>query len=229
MSESPRILVVLTSHNRLGDTGELTGFWLEELAAPYYVFQDAGAHMLLASPKGGMPPLDPKSQLEEFQTAATRRFEADISAMQQLRSTRVLSEVDEADFDAIFFPGGHGPLWDLAANANATRLIEEFWAAEKVVSAVCHASIALAGAKDDSGSPIVQDRQVTGFSNSEEAAVGLTEVVPLLVEDTLVAKGGRYQCEDDFVPFALRDGQLITGQNPASSVPTAQLVLDAIR
>ncbi|MEO1009117.1 MAG: type 1 glutamine amidotransferase domain-containing protein [Planctomycetota bacterium] len=228
MGDVPSILVVLTSHDRLGDTGDPTGFWLEELAAPYFVFRDAGARIVLASPKGGLPPIDPKSQLDEFQTDSTRRFIDDAAAMEQLRSTQLLDGVDEAGFDAVFFPGGHGPLWDLVENADAIRLVERFWAARKAVGAVCHAPIVFRGAKDAEGNPIVKDKQVTGFSNSEEAAVGLAEVVPLLVEDELVQLGGRYERAADFVPFVLRDGLLVTGQNPASSAPAAELLLESL-
>ncbi|GKW50685.1 type 1 glutamine amidotransferase domain-containing protein [Halomonas sp. NCCP-2165] len=225
---SARILMVLTSHDRLGDTGEPTGFWLEELAAPYYACLDAGAEVVLASPKGGQPPLDPKSDAEESQTEATRRFQQDETAKQQLASTHRLSEVNADDFDAVFYPGGHGPLWDLVDDADSIRLIEAFWAQQKPVAAVCHAPIVLIHARDADGRPIIQGRQVTGFTNGEEAAVGLTEVVPHLVEDALIAGGSRYSKADDFVPYTRRDGQLITGQNPPSSEPVAKLLLEAL-
>src|SRR5690554_4844773 len=181
---SKRILMVLTSHDRLGDTGEPTGFWLEELAAPYYACLDAGTVVTLASPKGGKPPLDPKSDAEESQTEATRRFQQDAQAQQALANTRKLSEVSADDFDAIFYPGGHGPLWDLVDDRDSIRLIEAFWAQQKPVAAVCHAPIVLLEARDADGEPILRGRRVTGFTNGEEDAVGLTEVVPRLVEDT---------------------------------------------
>ncbi len=223
-----KILIVLTSHDRLGDTGKKTGFWLEELAAPFYALLDAGADLTLASPKGGQPPLDPKSDEEGFQTEATRRFKADPEANAQLASTRKLSELDAADFDAVFYPGGHGPLWDLVSDADSLRLIEAFWASDKPVSAVCHAPAVLLNARDRDGGYIVQGREVTGFTNSEEAAVELTDVVPLLVEDALVERGAKFACEEDWAPFARQDGNLITGQNPASSEPVARLLLTAL-
>ncbi|MEM7667213.1 MAG: type 1 glutamine amidotransferase domain-containing protein [Pseudomonadota bacterium] len=223
-----KILMVLTSHDQLGDTGEKTGFWLEEFAAPYYVFKDAGAEITLASPLGGQPPLDPKSNQPDFQTDATHRFEADEEAKAHLAKTHRLSEVNAADFDAVFYPGGHGPLWDLFENKESIALLEAFWAQEKPVSAVCHASIAFANVRDGDGEFIVKNRDVTGFTNSEEDAVQLTDVVPVLVEDTLIARGGKYAKAGDFEPFILKDGNLITGQNPASSEPAAEALLDAI-
>ncbi|WP_298334115.1 type 1 glutamine amidotransferase domain-containing protein [uncultured Erythrobacter sp.] len=225
---SNRVLIVLTSHDQLGETGEKTGFWLEEFAAPYYVFKDAGAQITLASPLGGQPPLDPKSNEPDFQTAATHRFEADDDAKAQLAETKRLSEVNANDFDAVFYPGGHGPLWDLFENENSIKLVEDFWAQDKVISAVCHASIAFANARDKDGEYIVKGRNVTGFTNSEEDAVQLTDVVPVLVEDTLIARGGKYTKKGDFEPYATRDGNLITGQNPASSEAAAQSVLDTL-
>lgn len=222
------VLIVLTSHDQLGDTGEKTGFWLEEFAAPYYVFKDAGAHVTLASPKGGQPPLDPKSALEDFQTDATRRFNDDAAAQEDLANTRVLADVSADDYDAVFYPGGHGPLWDLASDAHSIALIEAFWAQEKIVSAVCHAPIVLMNAKDQDGTYLVKGRNVTGFTNGEEDAVGLTDVVPHLVEDTLIERGGKYAKADDFAPFIQQDGNLITGQNPASSDPVAEAVLQVL-
>ena len=222
------VLVVLTSHDQLGDTGEKTGFWLEELAAPYYAMKDAGVSLTLASPKGGQPPLDPKSAQEGFQTEATRRFEADAEAKAELAATHKLADVDPAQFDAIFYPGGHGPLWDLVSNADSIRLIEAFWAAQKPVAAVCHAPAVLLEARDAAGEHIVKGRQVTGFTNTEEAAVNLTEVVPLLVEDALAGRGGKFSRADDWTPHTCEDGQLITGQNPASSEPVAKLLLAAL-
>lgn len=222
------ILVVLTSHDRLGDTGKPTGFWLEELAAPYYVFLDAGVELTLASPKGGQPPLDPKSNTSDFQTDDTRRFEADATANAALASTLRLADVNADDYDAVFYPGGHGPMFDLVNDAKSIRLIEDFWAADKVVSAVCHAPIALANTKDASGEYIVKGRKVTGFTNSEEQAVGLSDVVPQLVEDTLTARGGFFLKIEDWASHVQKDGNLITGQNPASSKQVAKLVLNAL-
>ncbi len=225
---SKRILMVLTSHDRLGDTGEPTGFWLEELAAPYYACLDAGAKVTLASPKGGKPPLDPKSDAEESQTDATRRFKQDDQAQQALANTHRLSEVNADDFDAIFYPGGHGPLWDLVDDADSIRLIEAFWAQQKPVAAVCHAPIVLIHARDTEGEPIIRGREVTGFTNEEEEAVGLTGVVPRLVENALKEGGAHYSKADVFTPYTRRDGQLITGQNPPSSEPVAKVLLEAL-
>ncbi|EWH01705.1 type 1 glutamine amidotransferase domain-containing protein [Halomonas sp. BC04] len=225
---SKRILMVLTSHDRLGDTGEPTGFWLEELAAPYYACLDAGAEVTLASPKGGKPPLDPKSDSEESQTDATRRFQQDDQAQQALANTHRLIEVNADDFDAIFYPGGHGPLWDLVDDADSIRLIETFWAQKKPVAAVCHAPIVLIHARDTEGEPIIRGREVTGFTNEEEEAVGLTGVVPRLVENALKEGGAHYSKADVFTPYTRRDGQLITGQNPPSSEPVAKVLLEAL-
>ena len=223
-----KILVVLTSHNQLGDTGRPTGFWLEELAAPYYVFKDAGAELALASPLGGQPPLDPKSDDPDAQTEATHRFKADSAANNELSSTVKLDSLSAADFDAVFYPGGHGPLWDLVDNPASIKLIEDFWASNKPVAAVCHAPIALVNAKDNNGAHIVKGREITGFTNSEEEAVGLTKVVPLLVEDTMIARGARYSKVDDWQSYTRQDGNLITGQNPASSEAVANLVLASL-
>ncbi|MEO6103510.1 MAG: type 1 glutamine amidotransferase domain-containing protein [Pseudoxanthomonas sp.] len=224
-----KILMVLTSHDSLGDTGKKTGFWLEEFAAPYYVFKDAGASIVLASPKGGQPPLDPKSDEADAQTAATRRFDGDEESKQALAHTRKLSEVDAEAFDAVFYPGGHGPLWDLAEDADSIRLIEAIYAAGKPLAAVCHAPGALRHAKAADGSPLVQGKAVTGFSNSEEAAVGLTEVVPFLVEDMLKGNGARYQSKPDWQSLAVTDGNLVTGQNPASSAAAAEALLALLK
>ena len=221
------VLIVLTSHDRLGDTGKPTGFWLEEFAAPYYRLKDAGASITLASPKGGQPPLDPKSNEPDFQTDATRRFDQDAAAQAELASTVTLTSVDAADFDAVFYPGGHGPLWDLANDADSIRLIESFLAQEKPVAAVCHAPAVLLNAKKANGEPLPQGLRVTGFSNSEEAAVELTEVVPFLVEDQLSQLGGHYEKADDWHPHVVVDGRLITGQNPASSEGVADALLQA--
>ncbi|GGC79557.1 type 1 glutamine amidotransferase domain-containing protein [Vreelandella lutescens] len=222
---SKRILVVLTSHDQLGDTGEKTGFWLEELAAPYYVFKDAGAVVTLASPKGGQPPLDPKSDAEDSQTDETRRFQKDEAAKAALANTHLLSEMKADDFDAVFYPGGHGPLWDLVDDQDSIKLIETFIAQGKPVASVCHAPIVLVNAKDSNGEPLVKGRQVTGFTNGEEDAVGLTDVVPHLVEDALQKCGGIYSKADIFTPYVREDGQLITGQNPPSSAPTAEALM----
>jgi putative intracellular protease/amidase len=220
--------MVLTSHEDLGDTGRKTGFWLEELAAPYYVFKDAGAAITLASPKGGRPPLDPKSNEAANQTEATHRFEADATAMAQLGSTVKLADVTAADFDTVFYPGGHGPLWDLAEDEISIALIESFLAAEKPVAFVCHAPGVLRHVKDAKGRPLVDGKRVTGFTNSEEDAVGLSAVVPFLVEDELKAKGGHFSRGPDWQSYVTRDGLLITGQNPASSPATAEALMDAV-
>ena len=224
-----KILMVLTSHDALGDTGKKTGFWLEEFAAPYYVLKDAGAHLVLASPKGGQPPLDPKSDEPDAQTAATRRFRADAEATAALATTRVLAEVVDDAFDAVFYPGGHGPLWDLAEDTDSIRLIEATFAAGKPVAAVCHAPAVFRHTKGVDGAPLVRGRSVTGFSNSEEAAVGLTDVVPFLVEDMLKDNGAHYVAKADWQVHAITDGKLVTGQNPASSEATAEAVLALLR
>lgn len=220
-----KILIVLTSHDQLGDTGKKTGFWLEELAAPYYVFKDAGVDITLASPKGGQPPLDPKSDEAESQTDATRRFAADAEAQSALADTRVLADVSADDFDAVFYPGGHGPLWDLAGDTRSIGLIEAAIAADKPVALVCHAPGVLRHVKGVDGKPLVDGKTVTGFTNSEEAAVGLTEVVPFLVEDVLKANGGQFSRGDDWASHVVADGLLITGQNPGSSADAAQRLL----
>jgi len=223
------ILIVLTSHDTLGDTGRKTGFWLEEFAAPYYAFVDAGAKVTLASPKGGQPPLDPKSDDPDAQTDDTRRFRKDTDAQRLLASTRRLADVQPADYDAVFYPGGHGPLWDLAEDAQSVALIETMLAAGKPVSAVCHAPGVLRHAKTADGKPLVQGRQVTGFSNAEEAAVQLTDVVPFLVEDELKKLGGLYSKGPDWQSHVVGDGLLITGQNPASSVGVAEALLERLK
>ena len=223
-----KILMVLTSHDQLGDTGKKTGFWLEELAAPYYVFKDAGAEITLASPAGGKPPLDPKSNEPDSQTDATRRFEADATATAQLADTVRLDSVDQADYDTVFYPGGHGPLWDLAEDATSIGLIEAFVAADKPVALVCHAPGALRRVKAADGTPLVRGKRVTGFTNGEEEAVGLTKIVPFLVEDELIALGGKYEKTSDWGVQVVQDGLLITGQNPASSAAAAHKLLDAL-
>jgi len=219
------ILMVLTSHDQLGDTGKKTGFWLEEFAAPYYAFLDAGAKLTLASPHGGQPPLDPKSDEPDAQTEATDRFRKDSAAQAALASTIKLSTVQAKDYDAVFYPGGHGPLWDLAEDKDSIALIETMHAAGKPVSAVCHAPGVLRHARAADSSPLVKGKQVTGFSDSEEAAVQLTDIVPFLVEAELKRLGGNYSKGADWSSYAVVDGNLITGQNPASSVAVAQQVL----
>ncbi|MBC7726230.1 MAG: type 1 glutamine amidotransferase domain-containing protein [Microbacteriaceae bacterium] len=219
------ILMVLTSHDQLGDTGKKTGFWLEEFAAPYYVFKDAGAAITLASPKGGQPPLDPKSDEPDAQTDATRRFKADTAAQAALAATLKLADVKVEGFDAVFYPGGHGPLWDLAEDKHSIGLIEAALAAGKPVSAVCHAPGVLRHVRAADGSPLVKGKRVTGFTNTEEEAVQLTKIVPFLVEDMLVQHGGQYSKGADWQPYVVSDGLLITGQNPASSEPAAHALL----
>jgi putative intracellular protease/amidase len=222
------ILMILTSHDQLGDTGKKTGFWLEEFAAPFYVLKDAGHQITLASPQGGQPPIDPKSAEPGSQTAATKRFDQDEEAKAQLASTRKLADVDPAQFDAVFYPGGHGPLWDLAEDGNSKQIIEATFRAGKPVAAVCHAPAVFRHTKAEDGSPLVKGRKVTGFTNSEEAAVGLVDVVPFLVEDMLKELGGNYSKAGDFQPYVVRDGLLITGQNPASSEPAAEALLKVL-
>jgi putative intracellular protease/amidase len=220
-----KILMVLTSHSELGSTGEKTGFWVEEFAAPYYVFLDAGADITLASPAGGQPPIDPKSELPDFQTSATDRFGSDEQVQAKLAATARLIDINAADYDAVFYPGGHGPLWDLTENTTSIQLIEQFLQQQKPVAAVCHASAAFLNVNDEAGDPIVKGRAVTGFSNSEEAAVELTDVVPFLLEDELRKKGGDYQKVEDWNILAIQDGLIISGQNPASSEAAAQKVI----
>ena len=220
-----KILMVLTSHDQLGGTGRKTGFWLEEFASPYYAFIDAKAQVTLASPKGGQPPLDPKSDEADAQTDATRRFRADSTAQAALANTLPLGEIDPYNFDAVFYPGGHGPLWDLAEDKDSKTLIEAFYASNKPIAAVCHAPGVLKNVNAPDGHPVVKDKNVTGFTNSEEQAVGLTDVVPFLVEDMLKAKGAQYSKAADWASYVVEDGHLITGQNPASSEAVAQALL----
>lgn len=220
-----RILMVLTSHDRLGDTGEKTGFWLEEFAAPYFAFIDAGADVTLASPKGGLPPLDPKSRQPDLQTETIIRFDNEPAAKVALANTVKLSILSAADHDAVFYPGGHGPLWDLAEDPDSIALIEALYAAGKPVVAVCHGPGAFRHAKNPDGSPLVQGKSVTGFANSEEEEIGLTQVVPFLVEDMLRENGGKYSKAENWKPHVVTDGHLITGQNPASSEAAAIALL----
>jgi len=211
------MLIVLTSHDQLGNTGKKTGFWLEEFAAPYYVLKDAGVSITLASPKGGQPPLDPKSDLPENQTELTKRFRADTAAQADLAGTTKLADVSADDFDAVFYPGGHGPMWDMPDNATSIALIEAFVKADKPVGAVCHAPAAFVNVRGKDGDYLVKGKRVTGFTNTEEAVVGLDHVVPFLLEDRLKERGGRYSKAADWAPYVVVDGLLVTGQNPASS------------
>lgn len=223
-----KVLMVLTSHDTLGDTGKKTGFWLEELAAPYYRFKDSGADIVLASPAGGQPPLDPKSNEPDFQTADTHRFEADSDATAQLADTVVLNSVDVAEFDAVFYPGGHGPLWDLAEDRTSISLIEGALRQQIPVALVCHAPGVLRHVVNEDGSPLVSGRTVTGFTNGEEDGVGLTDVVPFLVEDELIRLGGNYSKGPDWDSYVVSDDILITGQNPNSSAAAATALIELV-
>ena len=222
-----KILMVLTSHDKLGDTGKKTGFWLEEFAAPYYVFKDAGADITIASPKGGQPPLDPSSDTKDAQTPATDRFKDDADAQKALANTDVLSTIDASGYDAVFYPGGHGPLWDLANDADSIKLIETVTTAGTPLAAVCHAPAIFKNTMID-GKPLVTGKTVTGFTNTEEDAVGLTDVVPFLVEDMLKANGGNYEKGADWGSFVVTDGKLVTGQNPASSEEAAKKLMSLV-
>jgi putative intracellular protease/amidase len=224
-----KILIVITSHDQLGDTGKRTGFWLEEFAAPYYVLKDAGAAITLASPKGGQPPLDPKSDLPENLTKSTKRFRSDKVAQAELANTTKLADVSAAGFDAVFYPGGHGPMWDMPDNAMSIALIEAFVEANKPVGAVCHAPAAFVNVRRKDGEYLVKGKRVTGFTNAEETAVGLTEVVPFLLEDRLKERGSLYRKGADWAPHVEVDGKLVTGQNPASSGPAAKEMLRLLR
>lgn len=223
-----KVLMVLTSHSELGNTGKKTGFWLEEFAAPYYVFKDAGAEVVLASPAGGQPPLDPKSDLADFQTEQTHRFKADPAAQRELANTLKLDNVRAEDFDTVFYPGGHGPLWDLAESQTSIALIEAFTQAGKPTGFVCHAPGVLLHVKAESGEPLIKGRQVTGFTNGEEADVELTNVVPFLIEDKFIELGAHYQKGPNWAPFIVEDGRLITGQNPASSEGVAKALIEQL-
>ncbi|WP_282075210.1 type 1 glutamine amidotransferase domain-containing protein [Maribacter aquivivus] len=224
-----KILFVLTSHDQLGDTGKKTGFWIEEFAAPYYALLDKGAKITLATPKGGQAPIDPSSDSEDAQTKDTKRYKEDKDAQSVINNTKKLADVNASDFDAVFYPGGHGPLWDLANDATSIKLIETFNEQEKPIAFVCHAPAALKGVKGKDGKPLVNGKKVTGFTNSEEAAVQLTEVVPFLVEDMLQENGGIYSKKEDWASYAVQDGNLITGQNPASSELVAEKLLAALK
>lgn len=223
-----KILMVLTSHDKLGDTGKKTGFWLEEFAAPYYVLKDAGSEITLASPKGGQPPLDPNSDTDDAQTPATERFKGDGAAQKVLSETHVLSTINEADYDAVFYPGGHGPLWDLAEDQESIKLLEAFANSDRPIGAVCHAPAIFKHPKRKDGQPLVSGKTVTGFTNTEEEGVGLTDVVPFLVEDMLKANGGNYEKGNDWASFVVVDGKLVTGQNPASSEEAAKKLLTLV-
>jgi putative intracellular protease/amidase len=222
------ILIVLTSHAELGNTGEKTGFWVEEFAAPYYAFTDAGIKVSIASTLGGQPPIDPKSELEDFQTPSTKRYDADNDVQALMVNTSKLADVDAADYDAVFYPGGHGPLWDLTDNEDSIALIERFLATNKPIGAVCHATAAFLNVKDTSGEYVVKGKAVTGFTNSEEEAVQLTHIVPFLLEDELIKRGGDYQKVADWNAFAIQDGLVITGQNPQSSELAAEKLIAAL-
>jgi len=224
-----KVLFVLTSHSELGNTGKKTGFWIEEFAAPYYVMEDAGVKITIASPKGGQPPIDPKSEAEDAQTAATKRFSEDKDLKETLANTIKLEEVNQADYDAVFYPGGHGPLWDLANDENSIGLIEDFYNNNKPVAFVCHAPGALIKVKTADGEPLVKGKTVTGFSNTEEDAVQLTDVVPFLLEDEIKKLGGIYSKGPDWGSYVKKDGLLITGQNPGSSEEAAELLLETLR
>jgi len=224
-----KILMVLTSHGQLGNTGKATGLWLEELAAPYYVFKDARAEVTLASPAGGKPPVDPNSEVPDGQTDATRRFLADGEAMQAFAHTQKLADIEPGSFDAAFYPGGHGPLWDLAGNEASRHLVEATYAQGKPIAAVCHGVAALRDARGPFGLPLVRGKAVTGFSDSEERAAGLVDAVPFLVEDMLKEAGGLYSKAADWQAHVVTSGNLITGQNPASSTGAAKAVVQQLR
>ncbi len=223
------VLFVLTSNDSLGSTGKKTGFWIEEFAAPYYLLEDNGIQVILASPKGGQPPIDPASDTEEMSTTATKRFEKDEVTKKVLANTHKLADVNEADFDAVFYPGGHGVLWDLVENEGSVELIEKFYANNKPVAFVCHAPAVLKNVKGTDGKPLVNGKKVTGFTNEEEEAVALTNVVPFLLEDMLKENGGNYSKIGDWQPYAVEDGLLITGQNPSSSELVAEKLLEKLK
>ena len=223
-----KILFVLTSHDKLGDTGKKTGFWVEEFANPYYTLLDKGADITIATPKGGAAPIDPSSDSPDSATEDTERFNNDAIAKERIANTNVLADMNPDDFDAVFYPGGHGPLWDLANDETSIALIEKFNSQEKPIAFVCHAPAALKGVKDANGKYLVKGKKVTGFSNKDEAAVGLTQIVPLLVEDMLIENGAFYSNVDNWEAYAIQDGNLITGQNPASSELVAQKLLESL-
>ena len=224
-----KVLIVLTSHSELGNTGKKTGFWIEEFAAPYYILKDNGIDITLASPKGGQPPIDPKSAEPESQTDATRRFNDDKELQGKLANTKILSELKSDDFDAVFYPGGHGPLWDLTNDQDSINLIQSFWKAKKPVAAVCHAPSVLLNVKDEKGDYLLKGKNVTGFANSEEQAVQLTDIVPFLLEDELKSKGATYSKKEDWSSYVVKDGLLVTGQNPASSAEAAKELIALLK
>lgn len=224
-----KVLMVLTSHSELGNSGKKTGFWVEEFASPYYTLKDAGVEVVIASPKGGQPPIDPKSAEPANQTEATHRFDKDEELQKVLAHTKVLSEVSAAEFDGVFYPGGHGPLWDLTTDQDSIKLIQDFWNAQKPVATVCHAPAALLNVMDKEGNPLVKDKKVTGFTNTEEEGVKLTDIVPFLLEDELKNKGGVYSKKGDFESYVVTDGMLITGQNPPSSKAAAEKLLELLK
>ena len=228
MNSTIKVLIVLTSHSDLGNTGEKTGFWIDEFAAPYYVLSDGGVELTITSPKGGQPPVDPKSELSDAQTSATKRFYIDYELIDKVAHTFMLKDINEMDYDAVLYPGGHGPLWDLATNEVSVSLIENFYKHNKPITFVCHAPAALVNAKAPNGEPLIKGKEVTGFSNTEEEAVKLSEVVPFLLEDEMKKLGGYYSKGDDWSSYVKKDGLLITGQNPASAEAAARMLLDEL-
>lgn len=223
-----KVLVVLPSHDQLGNTGQKTGFWLEEFTDPYYKFIDSGYEVTIASPRGGKPPVDPKSIQKENQSESTQRFEKDKSAQAKLENTLVLSQVSANDYDTLFLPGGHGPMWDLSSDENMKKIVEDFYSDKKIVSAVCHGPAGLLQATDRNGNSILKGKKITGFTNNEESAVGLTKAVPFSLENRMKELGGKFEKGQDFKPFVISDGQLITGQNPKSALPAAEKVIEIL-
>lgn len=223
-----KVLVVLPSHDQLGNTGQKTGFWLEEFTDPYYKFIDSGYEVTIASPRGGKPPVDPKSTQKENQSESTQRFERDKSAQAKLENTLVLSQVSANDYDTLFLPGGHGPMWDLSSDENMKKIVEDFYSDKKIVSAVCHGPAGLLQATDRNGNSILKGKKITGFTNNEESAVGLTKAVPFSLENRMKELGGKFEKGQDFKPFVISDGQLITGQNPKSALPAAEKVIEIL-
>jgi putative intracellular protease/amidase len=223
-----KVLVILPSHDQLGNTGQKTGFWLEEFTDPYYKFIDSGYEVTIASPRGGKPPVDPKSTQKENQSESTKRFERDKSAQAKLENTLVLSQVSASDYDTLFLPGGHGPMWDLSSDGNMKKIVEDFYSDKKIVSAVCHGPAGLLQATDRNGNSILKGKKITGFTNNEEFAVGLTKAVPFSLENRMKELGGKFEKGQDFKPFIVSDGQLITGQNPKSALPAAEKVVEIL-
>lgn len=223
-----KVLVVLPSHDQLGNTGQKTGFWLEEFTDPYYKFIDSGYEVTIASPRGGKPPVDPKSIQRENQSESTQRFERDKSAQAKLENTLVLSQISANDYDTLFLPGGHGPMWDLSSDENMKKIVEDFYSDKKLVSAVCHGPAGLLQATDRNGNSILKGKRITGFTNNEESAVGLTKTVPFSLENRMKELGGKFEKGQDFKPFIVSDGQLITGQNPKSALPAAEKVVEIL-